>query len=169
MFSDLNKIEFEKVQKKAAAKENVNIEDIKDIIDVIKNYKLTEKRMNIEKIGSNVLIDDCYNSSLESISAGINYMKNIDGDKVFIIGDILELGNHSKSIHKKINKKLKKVNNKQVFTIGNYSRYIKGINFSNVDEFINFINKNEIYNKYIYIKGSRRMNLDKKAEYLKNC
>ena len=142
--------------------------DINDIIDVIKNYKLTEKRMNIEKIDSNIIINDCYNSSLESISAGIDYLNSLDGDKVIIIGDILELGKYSKRIHKKINRKLKRMCNKQVFTIGNYSRYINGINFSNVDDFINYINKNEIHNKYIYIKGSRRMNLDKIVYYMKN-
>ena len=141
--------------------------DINEIIEVIKNYKLTEKRMNIEKINNNILINDCYNSSLESISAGIDYLSSITEDKVLIIGDILELGKYSKSIHKKINKKLKKVNNKEVFTIGKYSKYIKGLNFNNVDDFIEYINNNKINNKYIYIKGSRKINLDKIVEYIK--
>ena len=140
--------------------------DIKTIIKRIKSFKLTNKRMNIIKIKDNILINDCYNSSYESIKAGIEYIKKIDKNKVFIIGDILELGKYSKKIHKDINKLLKDVNNKEVYTIGNSSKYIEGKNFDDVDEFIE--NIEEIKNSYIYIKGSRRMNLDKVVDYFVN-
>ena len=138
--------------------------DIDTIIDRINSFRLVNKRMNIIKSKSNIIINDCYNASLESIKSGIEYMNNIKEDKVFIIGDILELGKHSKRIHKKINKLL---NKEKVYTVGNYSKYIKGNHFNNVDELINYLNINKIENKYIYIKGSRRMNLDKIVEYLK--
>lgn len=139
---------------------------IKTIIKKINSFKLINKRMSLFKIGSNVLLDDCYNSSYESIEAGINYIKKIKNNKVLIIGDILELGKHSKKIHKKINKKIKKVNNCLILTVGNYSKYIDGINFENSDELIEYIKENPINNSYIYIKGSRRMNLDKIVDYL---
>jgi len=141
---------------------------IKTIINRIKNFKLTEMRMNIINLKDNVLINDCYNSSLESIIGGINYLKNIDNKKIFIIGDILELGKHSKKIHKKINKKLKTIKNKEVYTIGEYSKYIKGNNFKSVEELINYINIDKIKNSYIYVKGSRRMSLDKFIKFIIN-
>jgi len=141
--------------------------DIETIIDKIGSFKLTNKRMNIIKINSNVLINDCYNSSLESVIGGINYLKNIIYKKILIIGDILELGKRSKKIHKKINKKLKKLKNKEVYTIGKYSKYIKGKHFSCVEEFIDYIDNKGINNSYIYVKGSRRMNLDKFVNYIK--
>ena len=140
--------------------------DINTIIEKIKEFKLTNKRMNIIKVKNNTIINDCYNASLESISGGINYLKNIKENKLLIIGDILELGKYSKSIHKKINKKIKKLTNKEVLTLGKFSKYIKGINFENIDELINYIDKKNINNTYIYIKGSRRMNLDKVFNYL---
>ena len=123
--------------------------------------------MNVIKIKDNILINDCYNSSFESLKAGINYMKKVSNNKIFIIGDMLELGRYSKHIHKKVNKLFKKINNKQVYTIGKYSKYIKGINFTNVDEFIEYIKNKRINNSYIYVKGSRRINLDKVVEYIK--
>jgi UDP-N-acetylmuramoyl-tripeptide--D-alanyl-D-alanine ligase len=140
--------------------------DIKNIIDGINKFSLTKMRMNIIRSGSNTIIDDSYNSSFESISAGIDYLSNINQDKVLIIGDILELGKYSKRIHKKINKYLKKLNNYEVYTIGNYSKYIKGKNFNNIEEFIDYIKDKNINNKYIYVKGSRRMNLDKYVNYI---
>lgn len=141
---------------------------IKTIIKKINNFKITDKRMKIIKVNDNIIINDCYNSSLESITAGINYIKKINSDKVLIIGDILELGKKSKKIHKKIKKKVSKLNNVKVLTVGKYSSVIKGVNFSNSDELIDYIDKNPITNSYIYIKGSRRMNLDKIVNYFKS-
>ena len=140
--------------------------DIETIIDRINNFKLTNKRMNIIKLKNNILINDCYNASLESVIGGINYLKKIESKKVLIIGDILELGKHSKRIHKKINKEVSKLKNKKVLTVGRYSKYIKGINFNDVDELIEYIKINKINNSYIYVKGSRRMNLDKFIDFI---
>ena len=142
--------------------------DIKTIIDRINNFKLTNKRMNIIKIKDNVLINDCYNASLESVIGGINYLKQIETKKVLIIGDILELGKHSKRIHKKINKEVRKIKNKEVLTVGEYSKYIKGIHFKDVEELIEYIKINEITDSYIYVKGSRRMDLDKFIDFIQN-
>lgn len=142
--------------------------DIETIIEKIKSFKLTDKRMNFIKLDKNILINDCYNASLESMIGGINYLKNIKENKVLIIGDILELGKHSKKIHKKINKALKKLKEKEVYTIGNYSKYIKGKHFNSVDELIEYFKIKEINDSYIYVKGSRKMNLDKFIEFITN-
>lgn len=141
--------------------------DINTIVERIGSYKLIDKRMNVIKLKNNVLINDCYNSSFESLKAGINYMKKISNNKIFIIGDMLELGKYSKGIHKKVNGLLKNIDNKEVYTIGKHSKNIKGVNFNDVDEFINYLKKKKFNNNYIYIKGSRKINLDKVVEYIK--
>ena len=142
--------------------------DIETIIDRIKSFKLTDKRMNIVRLKNNILINDCYNSSLESIIGGINYLKNIEENKILVIGDILELGKYSKKIHKKIHKKLKGLKGKQVYTVGEYSKYIKGKHFKNIEELIEYFINNKIDNSWIYVKGSRRMNLDKFIDFVTN-
>lgn len=140
---------------------------MKKIIKRINDFKMTNKRMNVIKLKNNTLINDCYNSSYESLIAGISCLKNIKDNKVIILGDILELGKYSKRIHKKINRKIKKVRNIEILTVGKYSKYIKGKNFIDVDSLLEYINYNPINNSYIYVKGSRRMNLDKLVDYLK--
>lgn len=140
---------------------------IETIIKKIRSFKLTDKRMNIIELNNNILLNDCYNASYESISAGIDYLKKVNMKKVLIIGDVLELGKYSKKIHKKINKKIKELYNYTALTVGTYSKYIDGINFNTVDELINYLKLNDIKDSYIYVKGSRRMNLDKVVEYLK--
>ena len=141
--------------------------NVDEIIKSIYDYSMTSMRMNIVRVGSNTIINDCYNASYESIKAGINYLKNINQDKIIILGDILELGKYSKKMHKKVNKLVKKINNKEVFTIGEHSKCINGLNFDNVEVFIRHLKDIKISNKYIYIKGSRRMHLEKIVEYLK--
>lgn len=139
---------------------------IKTIIKKISTFKLVNKRMTIIKTKENIIINDCYNSSYESIKAGIDYMDSINFNKIFIIGEILELGKYSKKIHKSINKLLKYNTKESIFTVGNNTRYIKGNYFDNVDELIKYLEKNPILNSYIYVKGSRRVNLDKVVDYL---
>lgn len=144
---------------------NFNI-DIKTIIEKIKDFKLSDKRMNLIKTGSNYIINDCYNSSYESLCAGIEILKNIHENKILIIGDILELGKYSKKIHKKINKKISELDNYIVYTVGNFSKYINGLNFKDSEELIEYLKYENINNSYIYVKGSRRMYLEKVVEYL---
>ena len=141
--------------------------DIKDIIKRINSFKLINKRMNIIKNKSNIIINDCYNASLESVKAGLDYIKSVDKNKILILGDILELGKYSKNIHKKINKLVSNIALKKVYTVGRYSKYIKGKHFDNADELIKYLKINKIKNSYIYIKGSRRTNLDKVVNYFK--
>ena len=141
---------------------------IEDIINKIKTFKLVNKRMSIIKNKSNIIINDCYNSSYESVVAGINYIKKINKNKIIIIGDILELGKHSYKIHKKINKLLSKLKNTDIYTVGKYSRKIKGLNFTDSYELIKYLENIKIKDNYIYIKGSRGMNLDIVVDYLTN-
>lgn len=142
--------------------------DINTIIEKINNYKMVEKRMNIIKIQNNTLIDDCYNSNFESLKGGLEYLSKINNNKLIILGDMLELGRYSKKYHKKINKYLKKIDDKIVLTVGNYSKYIKGLHFSNNNELLEYLKYLELDNYYIYIKGSRGMNLDLIVKYFKD-
>ncbi len=138
--------------------------DISTIIDRLKSFNMLEKRFKIEKIKGITIINDCYNSSYESVVGGINYLKRLKGKKLLILGDILELGKYSKLIHKKINLRLKFLRNKDIITIGKYSKYIKGKHYDSSKE----VNNIDISNyDYIYIKGSRRVNLDRIYEYIR--
>ena len=137
--------------------------DINTIINSVATYTLPEKRMNIIHKKGNIIINDCYNSSYESLRAGINYLNKINGNKILILGDILELGKKSKSIHKKINKLVKDYKN--IYTVGKYSKYIKGMHFDNVYDLIEYFKKINIKKSYIYIKGSRKMKLDLVYDY----
>ncbi|MFC4023242.1 UDP-N-acetylmuramoyl-tripeptide--D-alanyl-D-alanine ligase [Oceanobacillus longus] len=67
--------------------------------------ELTSMRFELIK-GKNdaSIINDAYNASPTSMKASIDVVKQMDGfpQKVLVLGDILELGNHSEALHRSI-------------------------------------------------------------------
>lgn len=51
------------------------------------------------------IIADCYNASPESVSAALDVLGGFDGRKIAVLGDMLELGDHSPSLHRLVGKK----------------------------------------------------------------
>lgn len=142
--------------------------DMNDIIDVIENYKGFNRRMDIINLKNTVLIDDCYNSSYESLNSILNYIKKRKKDKIIIIGDILELGKYSKKIHKKIGNNLKKINNCDILLIGDETKIIKKFkHFNKNEDLIDYLKTIDLNDKYILVKGSRNMHLEKIVKYIK--
>ena len=137
-----------------------------NIINAINNFKAPKKRSNIIKLENSItLIDDTYNASLESIKSSLTLLEN--KESIIILGDVLELGTHSKEIHKKIEQELKKINQTQVITVGENTKIINiGIHFNNNKEIINYLNKIKLNNKTILIKGSRGMHLEEIKDYI---
>lgn len=142
---------------------------INNIISEIKNFKAPNKRTNIINLENNItIIDDCYNASLESIKSSLSLLKEND-DNIAIIGDVLELGEHTKEIHKKIEQELLKIKNLKIITIGEYTKEIKiGNHFDNNEELIEYLKKANLKNKTILIKASRNMHLEEIKEFIIN-
>lgn len=143
---------------------NVSIADIQE---AIKEFKSDDHRFKINKINDNIIIDDSYNSSYESVIGGINLIKKMPNRKVIILGDILELGKYSYKIHNKILRKVKKIPNSTILLVGNQFRTSRFRQFSDVDELIKYLNNKTFYDTLFYIKGSRKIGLEKVVEMLK--
>ncbi len=142
--------------------------EITDIVKLLKSFEMNENRLNIFKKENNVIIDDTYNASKESMIALFNIVKNEDVKNIFILADILETGKHTKKIHRSIKKELDKIENKEVITIGNNFKKLKYKNFNTIEEINNYL-LNKKYENVIYaIKGSNAFNLKQVVNFLKN-
>ena len=102
---------------------NLTNEQIKQGIE---GFELTKKRTEITVLKDGIkLINDSYNASYESMKAAIEYLANIEGKrKVAVLGDMFELGDYSKELHKKVGNEIVKNNIDILICSGYNSKYI---------------------------------------------
>ncbi|BED91809.1 MAG: UDP-N-acetylmuramoyl-tripeptide--D-alanyl-D-alanine ligase [Candidatus Improbicoccus pseudotrichonymphae] len=153
--------------------------NLETIISGIQKYEKLPMRQNIETFGNTILIDDTYNSSLNSIQAALSVIDNIDnGKKILILGDVNELGENAERINKKIGEIIakSKINILVIFGISiilaaneitNKNNTIKVHKATSIDEIIEIL-RNEIKKKcIILLKASRKERFDKIALEIK--
>ena len=78
--------------------------EVNKIKEGLETFKLSSNRMEIEKIKNITIIKDYYNASVDSINSTLSYLSNLKGRKIAVLGDMLELGNYSKSLHEMVGK-----------------------------------------------------------------
>jgi len=143
--------------------------DIKNIIKGIDRFRCAPSRMEKRKIGNNILIDDCYNASFETMINGFKYFEKLPSEnKIIILGDILELGKMSKKIHKEIGKYIVKNNLSfdEIHLVGSNMKLVYNIlNKNNFNvyyyETIDEVNPCIMENKSVYLKSSHGVGLYK--------
>lgn len=154
----------------------LNIE--KDLIKKgISNLKLTSHRLE-KKINERgiTIIDDTYNASYDSMKSSIELLGKSNNRKIAILGDMLELGEYSEQIHRKIGEDVVNNNIDILITVGEFSKYIKdeaiknGFNKENIYSFekqedtYNLLNNILKNGDLVLIKGSHGINLENVVE-----
>ena len=124
------------------------------------------------------LIDQSYNSnplSMHSALKNFDMIKAKTSKKHLILGDMLELGKHSKKLHLEVVKDINKTSIKNVNVIGKHMSEAykilhkdkKGSILKNHFEIINLIKNNINNNDYLMIKGSNSTGLNKLTNDIK--
>ncbi len=120
----------------------LNIEENK-IINGINKFSLTSKRMDIIKLNNNItVVNDSYNASLDSMKAALSVINKMQASrKIAVLGDMLELGDFSEELHRKVGKSVVENNIDILITVGENAKYIsdeaKKLNFNNIFIFNN--------------------------------
>lgn len=147
------------------------------IIKALESFKLTPHRLELIEHKDYRIIDDTYNASLDSVNNALSMLSKIDGRKVFIFGDILELNEYAKEIHKEIGKSVIDNNIDVLITVGVNSREtynivydanIEAYHYNNNEEMLHEIDNIIDIGDTILVKGSHGMNLIEVVEHLKN-
>lgn len=155
--------------------------DISNLKNAFASFKLPPMRMEQQRIGSITIINDAYNANPESVRAALQYLAEIDtmGRKVFICGDMLELGNESFQLHREIGEMVARLDIDLLWTVGKQASEIaKEAKLSGMSEecIANFDNAADISvsevnnlreNDLVLIKGSRGMRMEDIVEKFK--
>ena len=141
---------------------------LEKIINGIANFELSKKRMemNTSKEGA-IVINDTYNANYDSMKAAIKYLKEIKNRrKIAILGDMLELGDYSKELHKKVGEEID--NNidilitvgKEAENIANNAKAKEIFMFKTNDEAILKLKESILKNDAILVKASNGMHFN---------
>ena len=135
----------------------------------IEEYQPTNNRSQLTKTERNTLIVDAYNANPTSMNAALrNFEKMKISNKVLILGDMKELGDDTLAAHQDILDSISKNSFDEVFLVGDIFSKTKTDHkhFRELNDFLNYLESHPLSNKYILIKGSRGIQLEKTIELL---
>jgi len=119
-----------------------------------------------------LILDDTYNASPKSMLADLNLLEEMDGRKVAVLGDMLELGRYQTQGHRKVGIRVAEVADVLV-TVGQLAEIIAQAasdsgfrkehihSFTDSDKAIEFLKQYLAENDVVLVKGSRGMRMDK--------
>jgi UDP-N-acetylmuramoyl-tripeptide--D-alanyl-D-alanine ligase len=116
-------------------------------------------RLDAMTLGALLIIDDTYNANPVSMKAAVDFVAQLDRKKVFVLGDMLELGEGSKVLHRDTGEYARKHADLLV-TFGQESKYYKGVHFSDAIELLNFLVENITGDEVILFKASRALHFE---------
>lgn len=149
---------------------------MKDIAEGIKEFHITNMRMEVKKHGDITVIDDCYNASPDSIRAALKVLADIKSKrKIAILGDVFEMGGFAEKQLYEVGTEFPDAD--VLITVGQNAKFIaKGAElagiehikkFSDVDEAIGFLKSFIESGDTVLVKASRGMHFERITEALR--
>ena len=151
---------------------NLSDQEIKRGLEGFVSPQMREEYLEIKGIK---VINDCYNSSYESVESAlyslVNFAEIHKKKPSILLGDILEAGEESEEIHRKIGVLCKRLN-VNIFAYGKYAKSVlegadEGFLLSNIEEISKNILKNLGEKDALLVKASRGMHFEKIIEEMK--
>ncbi len=154
-----------------AMEAGANIQSVKD---GIKKFSGVQGRFySYVSSSKSLVIDDSYNANPESMKSSLNQLRNINKNKVFIMGDMGELGERSLEHHLSVFRLAKDIDVKHLLYMGKYKNEAKSIfgdgcrTFDDIMKLIDYARSVSDESTVVLIKASRFMNFDIIAKGLK--
>lgn len=119
-----------------------------------------------------LILDDTYNASPESMLAALNLLDELDGHKIAVLGDMLELGQYERQGHEMVGLRTAQVAD-ILLTLGSRGHMIAEaarrsgmrrssiLEFEELDQIVNWLNENLSKNDSVLIKGSHGLRMDR--------
>ena len=147
---------------------------IDDVINGLKSFSGIEGRFyTFYAKNKSMIIDDSYNANPESMKSALRQLASYSKNRIFVMGDMGELGINSQKHHQSIFKFSKQLGIEYLFYMGEYRKdaeLIFGENCytsDNMDEIVKKLKKTSGFDSTILVKASRFMNFDYIVKELK--
>jgi len=119
-----------------------------------------------------LILDDTYNASPESMLAAINLLEELEGRKIAVLGDMLELGQYERQGHEMIGARVARVAD-ILLTLGERAHMIAGsahrggmrqeniLEFEEIEPVVEWLENNLSADDAVLIKGSHGLRMDR--------
>jgi UDP-N-acetylmuramoyl-tripeptide--D-alanyl-D-alanine ligase len=143
-----------------------------EIIDGLRQGHSQLRLTAVRSENGALLLDDTYNASPESMLAALNLLAELDGRKVAVLGDMLELGPYERQGHEIVGIRVAEVADRLV-TVGALGHLIaaaarragmqsnKIIEFENTEQVIPHLQKSLNGKDVVLVKGSHGIRMDR--------
>ena len=136
----------------------------KAVKQALEGYIPSNSRSQLVEMGTNKIVLDAYNANPTSMKAAIeNFAKMGSGDKVLLLGGMMELGNDSIAEHSSIIQLIGQYNWKAVVLVGGDFGKVPHdyLYFDNSTEAKTWLENQHFENTGLLVKGSRSMQMEK--------
>jgi UDP-N-acetylmuramoyl-tripeptide--D-alanyl-D-alanine ligase len=143
-----------------------------EIVDGLRSSSNELRLLAVRTKNGALILDDSYNATPESMLAALNLLHDLDGRKVAVLGDMLELGQYEQRGHEMVGIRAAEVVD-ELITLGERGKLIadaaieaglpskKVTAFDEVDEVINYLQPDLKPDDVVLIKGSNAMRMDR--------
>ena len=143
-----------------------------DIISGLRFSRTQLRLVAVHATNGAMILDDTYNASPESTLAALNLLEEMDGRKVAVLGDMLELGPYEIEGHEKVGIRAAEVA-RQLITLGERGRIIAraaredGLSEKHIlaldepQQAVDFLKSFLLPDDVVLVKGSHGMRMDK--------
>lgn len=144
--------------------------DREELVRRLNAFPGVKSRMQKIYLENTLLIDDAYNASYESVCFGLESLKEYEGKKLMILGDILELGKFSERVHEKVYEEIKKYPDITLITVGEETSHLSHKpHFYSIEEVKDYLKSINLKNySVIYLKASHKIGLSRLVYYIEN-
>jgi UDP-N-acetylmuramoyl-tripeptide--D-alanyl-D-alanine ligase len=148
--------------------------ELEEIINGLrKSPEINGRLVSFSLANNSQLIDDTYNANLGSTRAAIELLAGYATKRVFVLGNMRELGDFSKQAHEEIGELANNKGIERLYTFGDLACFAqekfkgKGEHFSNKKQLIEALTQELDSNTTFLVKGSRGMQMEEVVNGLK--
>ncbi|MFC1477402.1 UDP-N-acetylmuramoyl-tripeptide--D-alanyl-D-alanine ligase [candidate division KSB1 bacterium] len=150
----------------------------RDIQDALASYKGFSQRMQITEWNGVTIINDAYNANPSSMLGALDFLQEfpVAGRRFAALGDMLELGDISRSEHETIGEETGKRGVHRLITVGNHSKYIsetanisgmtRAIHATDHEQAAKLLRRETAPGDVVLVKGSRGSTMEKTIKLL---
>jgi UDP-N-acetylmuramoyl-tripeptide--D-alanyl-D-alanine ligase len=142
-----------------------------EIVNGLQAGKVQLRLVAVRAKSGAIILDDTYNASPQSTLAALNLLEDLQGYKIAVLGDMLELGEYEQQGHRMVGARTAEVAS-ELITVGERAKIIASSaanaglpekiiqSFEKSDQAINYLRDHLTSRDVVLVKGSRGMQME---------